>query len=322
MAELTLHPPTPSLSRQRQVLVRRLAGLLETPMLVLAFAWLYVRYGTTTRGEALLYGIKPVVIAVVIQAVWGLGRTALKTRWMVGLCAAVTALYLLGINELLLLFGTALLVTLVVNRARLRARTATGMVPPWALPLPALFAVAADANVPYSVARLFVTFLKIGAVLYGSGYVLLAFLRSDFVNHLGWISEQVLLDAVAVGQFTPGPVFTTATFIGYYVGGFEGAVVATLGIFLPAFFFVALSVPLMPHVRRSSWTAAALDGVNVAAVGLMAAVAWDLGRAAIVDWLTALLALVTAVILVRFKVNSAWLVLAGGAVGLVYKGLM
>ena len=155
-------------------------------------------------------------------------------------------------------------------------------------------------------------------MLYGSGYVLLAFLRNDFVNHLGWLTNQQLLDAVAVGQFTPGPVFTTATFIGYLVGGFSGAALATLGIFLPAFVFVALSVPILPHLRRSPWTAAALDGVNVAAVGLMAGVAWELARAAMVDWFTALLAAVAAIVLIRFRVNSAWLVLGGGIAGILY----
>jgi chromate transporter len=193
------------------------------------------------------------------------------------------------------------------------------------LPCPAkataLFAVAAGAAIAYSPLRLFLIFLKIGSVLYGSGYVLLAFLRNDFVNHLGWLTSQQLLDAVAVGQFTPGPVFTMATFIGYLVGGFSGAAIATLGIFLPAFVFVVLSVPVLPHLRKSPWTAAALDGVNVAAVGLMAGVAWELARAAVVDWFTALLAVVAAVVLIRFRVNSVWLVLGGGIAGILYRTL-
>ena len=136
---------------------------------------------------------------------------------------------------------------------------------------------------PVSLTTLFLTFLKIGAVLYGSGYVLLAFLRNDFVERLGWLTDQQLLDAVAIGQMTPGPVFTTATFVGYLVAGVPGAVLATVGIFLPAFVFVALLHPLVPRLRRYPWTAAMLDGVNVAAMGLMAAVTWLLGRDAIVD---------------------------------------
>ncbi len=175
----------------------------------------------------------------------------------------------------------------------------------WALPN-ALLAQAAAT--PVSLSTLFFTFLKIGAVLYGSGYVLLAFLRNDFVERLGWLTDQQLLDAVAIGQVTPGPVFTTATFIGYIVGGAPGAALATLGIFLPSFLFVALTNPLIPRLRSSPWMSAFLDGVNVAAVGLMVAVTWELGRAAMVDWLTLALALSAAVLLLRFKVNSTWLI--------------
>jgi chromate transporter len=166
--------------------------------------------------------------------------------------------------------------------------------------------------------QLFLIFLKIGAVLYGSGYVLLAFLRNDLVIRTGWLTNQQLLDAVAIGQFTPGPVFTTATFIGYVLGGLPGAVLATVGIFLPSFVFVAAVNPLIPRLRASPWMSALLDGVNVAALGLMAGVTWELGRAAIIDWLTALLAILAAVLLLRFKLNSAWLVLGGGLVGLAY----
>jgi len=178
-------------------------------------------------------------------------------------------------------------------------------------------AVAADAVVSYSATRLFLTFLKIGSVLYGSGYVLLAFLRSDFVERYGWLTEQQLLDAVAVGQFTPGPVFTTATFVGYVTGGFWGAVVATVGIFLPAFLFVAVTNPLLPKLRQSATISALLDGVNVAAIGLMAAVSITLGRAAIVDVWTAMLAVGAFGLLLRYKINSAWLVLIGGGVGVL-----
>jgi chromate transporter len=166
-----------------------------------------------------------------------------------------------------------------------------------------------------SLTTLCLTFLKIGAVLYGSGYVLLAFLRNDFVERLGWLTDRQLLDAVAIGQFTPGPVFTTATFIGYVLAGWPGGFLATLAIFLPSFAFVALSHPLVPKIRASATAAAFLDGVNVAALGLMLAVAWQLGRAAIVDIPTALLALGAAVALLVFRVNSAWLVLAGAVVG-------
>lgn len=297
--------------------------ILPAAFLVLVFAWLYVRYGTTTGGTWLLYGIKPVIIAVVVQALWGLGRTAIKNIFFAALCAAVVALYLLGVNVIFLLFGGVLLVMLVENGRRLvRER---GTVHAVALPVgwkaTVLFATVTGAAVAYTPLRMFLTFLKIGAVLYGSGYVLLAFLQGNFVDHLGWLTQQQLLDAVAVGQFTPGPVFTTATFVGYVVGGFTGAVMATLGIFIPAYIYVALSVPILPHLRKSPWTAAGLDGVNVAAVGLMIGVTVQLGRAAILDWFTALLALIAAVLLIRFKINSAWIVLGGGIAGILFKAL-
>jgi chromate transporter len=192
-----------------------------------------------------------------------------------------------------------------------------GGLPLLPLPLPAWQPPAA----PVDLARLFLVFLKIGSVLYGSGYVLLAFLRSDFVVRLGWLTDQQLLDAVAIGQFTPGPVFTTATFIGYLLGGWPGALLATVGIFLPAFIFVAAVNPLVPRLRRSPWLGALLDGVNAAALGLMAAVTWELARAAVVDGVTLALALAAAVLLLRFKVNSTWLVLGGGLFALLWRWL-
>lgn len=303
----------------RGLIVAGACFILPAATIVLALAWAYVQYGSTPTGESLLYGIKPVVIAVIAQALWGLGRTAIKSVFLLAVGLAAAALYLLGFNELAILFGGAVLVFLVrtVLGALPRPPGAVAVLPIGALPLPELPALfLQSAVVPVSLTTLFLTFLKIGAVLYGSGYVLLAFLRGDFVERLGWLTDQQLLDAVAVGQFTPGPVFTAATFVGYLVAGVPGAILATLGIFLPSFAFVALLHPLVPRLRRYPWTAALLDGVNVAALGLMAGVAWQLCRDAIVDPLTALLALVAAVLLVRFRVNSAWLVLAGGAIGI------
>ncbi len=185
------------------------------------------------------------------------------------------------------------------------------------VPPPTLAAGVAAGVASASLGSLFGTFVKIGSVLFGSGYVLLAFLRADFVERFGWLTERQLLDAVAVGQVTPGPVFTTATFVGYLVAGWAGAVVATVGIFLPAFVFVALSGPLVQRIRRSPVAGAALDGVNVASLALMAVVTWQLGRAAVVDGVTVLLALVSALLLVRFRVNSVWLVAGGALIGLL-----
>ena len=307
----------------RGLLVAGTLFILPAATIVLALGWAYVQFGATPAGEALLYGIKPVVIAVVAQALWGLGRTALHGPLLFVVGAGAAALYLVGFNELAILFGSALIVLLVRTIQHLPPRQlgAATAAPFAGLPLTMLPTLLQAVPVPVSLMTLFLTFLKIGAVLYGSGYVLLAFLRNDFVVRLGWLTDQQLLDAVAIGQMTPGPVFTTATFIGYLVAGVPGAVVATVGIFLPAFIFVSLLHPLVPRLRRYPWTAAMLDGVNAAAMGLMAAVTWLLGRDAIVDPLTATIAIVAAVLLIRFRVNSSWLVLTGAIVGLAVNQL-
>ena len=301
------------------------AFILPAATITLFFAWLYVRYGTTAQGEWLLRGIKPVVLAVVVQAIWNLGRTAFKSVPLAAVGALVFALYLLGVNEIALLFGGAL-VGFILQRAlggKMRLPSASSialpLLSPSALPLVAL---ATTTVVAFSQVRLFLTFLKIGSVLYGSGYVLVAFLRNDFVERLGWLTERQLLDAIAVGQFTPGPVFTTATFVGYVSGGFPGAILATVGIFLPAFVFVAIAHELINRLMALAWVRPLLDGVNVAAIGLMTAVAVVLARDAVVDVLTAALALAAFVLLVRFRVNSAVLVAMGGAVSLAWHYLL
>ena len=235
----------------RGLIVGGLCFIMPAALITLALAWAYVAYGATPAATWLLYGVKPVIIAVVVQALWGLGRSAVKS-WLLGLVGLATlSLYLLGFNEIALLLGGGALVMLIGNLRRLRdAKPGHGLGAALLLGAPnALLAQA--AAVPISLTTLFLTSLKIGAVLYGSGYVLLAFLRNDFVERLGWLTNQQLLDAVAIGQVTPGPVFTTATFIGYIVAGTPGAVLATIGIFLPSFLFVALSNPLIPRLRRS-----------------------------------------------------------------------
>jgi chromate transporter len=300
--------------------------IIPAMAITLGFAWAYVKYGSTPEVSWLLYGVKPVIIGVVVQALWSLGRMAVRGWFMAAVGAAILALYLWGFNEIALLFGGALFVMLARSLSRLRGLRAAGA----GLLLPGLGAVkialplgvsAAAATASVSMVQLFLTFLKIGSILYGSGYVLLAFLRTDFVERLGWLTEKQLLDAVAVGQVTPGPVLSTATFIGYVLGSWQGALLATVGVFLPSFFFVAVTHQFIPHLRRWHWTSAMLDGVNIAALALMAGVTWQLGRAAVVDPLTGVLAVLGALLLVRFGVNSAWLVLLGGAVGFVYKGL-
>ena len=296
------------------LLVAGACFILPAATIVLALAAAYVRFHEQPESRALLWGVKPVVIAVVLQALWALGRTALKSAWLAVLAGAATALSLVGVHELALLLGAGF-TSLVAQWARGHAGSPTPRGLFAFLPaLPAASTAAAAA--PFSLGALFLFFAKVGAVLYGSGYVLLAFLRADLVDRWQWLTEAQLLDAVAVGQVTPGPVFTTATFVGYLLGGVTGAAVATLGIFLPAFLFVAASGPLVPRLRRSRLAGAFLDGVNVASLALMGVVAAYLGRAALVDVPTVLLALASTLLLVRFRVNSAWLVLMGALVGI------
>ncbi len=289
--------------------------VLPAMLIVLALAWAYVRFGTAAQAGWLFYGIKPVIIAIVLQALWVLGRKAVKNVPTAAVGLAVFGLYLLGVNVLVLLAAGGAVLVFVEGLRRIRKA------PPAAVWLPlALWNLPAAAGAAaYSLPVLFLTFLKIGAVLYGSGYVLLAFLRADLVVRLGWMTDQQLVDAIAVGQFTPGPVFTTATFIGYLLGGLPGALLGTLGIFLPSFGFVALAYPLLNRLRNSPWTAALLDGVIVASLGLMAGVTVQLGLAAIVDPWTLLLALTAAAVLFRFKLNATWLILAGALAGVAIK---
>jgi chromate transporter len=294
--------------------------ILPASIIVSVIAWAYVRFGALPAVSGILYGVKPVVIAVVFQALWWLGHAAIKTRGLFALAAAAIVAAALGINELVILFGAGLVMIVARRMATVRRDQATHIGALVAGSM-SVQAGAAAAAAPFGLLPLFGVFLKIGSVLFGSGYVLLAFLRSDFVERLHWLSERQLLDAVAVGQVTPGPVFTTATFIGYVLGGASGAAVATIGIFLPAFVFVALSGVLLPRIRHSTAARAALDGVNVASLALMAVVSAQLARAAIVDWITLASAVVAAVLLLRWRTNSAWLVLAGAVVGTLASAL-
>ena len=284
--------------------------ILPAMLLVMALAAAYVRFGATPQVNWLLLGIKPVIIAIIAQALWALGQKALTDRVTMAAAGLALALALVGVNELALLFGITLAVMLIRNW-RFWPRAAGALALPWGLS----WMVAAGAA-PFTLARLFLTFLKIGSVLYGSGYVLFAFVRADFVLRLGWLSDRQLIDAIAVGQVTPGPLFTTATFIGYLLGGAVGAVLATVGIFLPAFIFVAISGPLIPRLRTSPWAGALLDGANAASLGLMAAVTWQLARAAFSDWFTVGLGLLSALLLLRFRIPTTWLLLGGAAAGL------
>ncbi|MGH8883437.1 MAG: chromate efflux transporter, partial [Stackebrandtia sp.] len=271
----------------------------------------YVEYGQTPALEGILYGIVPVVIAIIAHALFGLLRTVIKKLWLGVLAVAALAVYFLGVNELAILASGGL-IAIAVRVAGTWRTGANG----FAIPL--LWAGGPVFGDPTAgqLGQLFATMLKIGAVLYGSGYVLLAFLRGDFVDRLGWISNEQLIDAVSIGQVTPGPVFTTATFIGYLVAGLPGAFVATVAIFLPSFVFVGLLTKLTGWLRSRGWTSALLDGVNATALALMAGVSFQLGITAIIDPLTAAIAVATLVLLWRTKLNSAWYIGAGALIGL------
>jgi chromate transporter len=284
------------------------AFILPAALVVGVLAWVYVRYGRTPAVAEVFDGVKPAVVAVVAQAVAGLARTAVRSIRLALLGAAVLAAYLAGLTEpVLLLLAAALAAALAVRPA------------PPAVGAGVALALAATPAAPRAGVRLddlFLVFLKVGGLLFGSGYVLLAFLRRDLVETHRWLSEAELLDAIAIGQFTPGPVFTTATFVGYLLAGVPGAVVATVAIFLPSFLFVAALEPLVGRLRRSPVASAGLDGLNVAAVALMAGVTWHLARDAVAGPPTAILALLSLVALVRWRPNPAWVVAAGAACGL------
>ena len=301
------------------LLVAGMCFIVPAVLITLAIAWAYVKFGSLPQAQALLYGIKPVIIAVVVQALWRLGRTALRDSILIALGVMSVVASFLGVNELVVLFGAGIVMAAYRwMRERFSNGASAGalaMFPKFAI----LKAVAAGAA-PFSLMALFLFFLKVGAVLFGSGYVLLAFIQADLVDRLHWLTKAQLLDAVAVGQITPGPVFSTATFVGYLLGGVPGATVSTIGIFLPSFVFVALSGLVLPYLRRSPVTAAFLDGVNVGALALMVLVTWQLGIAAMVDFTTIALAIVSAFLLLRYQFNSAWLIVMGGIVGILALG--
>lgn len=301
------------------LLVAGASFIVPATLIITAVAWAYTRYGKLPDAAALLYGVKPVVIGVVAVALWRLGRSAVKTAPLALLGLLAVVMLMLGVHELAVLGGAGA----VMAGARLLRgsprRTASALLL-GALAASNVGAAAASAPAaPFGLFQLFLVFAKTGAVLFGSGYVLLAFLRADLVERLGWMTEHQLLEAIAIGQMMPGPVFATATFIGYILGGPAGAVLATIGIFFPAFVFVAISGPLVPRLRHSPVAGAVLDGVNVASLALMAVVAWYLGRAALVDVWTTALAVAVVFALTRYRVNSALLVVAGGLLGWFFR---
>jgi chromate transporter len=307
----------------RGLVVAGACFIIPAALMVTVIAWAYVRYGSLPHVQGILYGIKPVVVAVIVQALGKLSRTGLRTPLLAVIAVIAAMLSAIGISPIGVLIVAGLLsVAARGMKGRLLSAgflsavapgLASSSVPRLLGTITAMFAVA--AAFPVSLSRLFLSFLKIGSVVFGSGYVLLAFLRTEFVEHLHWLTDQQLLDAVAVGQFTPGPVFTTATFIGYVVAGWAGAMVATIGIFLPGFVLVWLSGPLIPKLRGSPVFSVALDGVVAGSLALMAVVTWQLGKASLVDWPTLAIFALGLILLLRLKVNSAWLIVGAGIVG-------
>lgn len=288
--------------------------ILPAATITLFLAWLYTTYGTLPQVQTLLWGIKPAVLAIILSAVWKLGRKAVKNWGLAGLGALVLAAVLLGADEVLVLLVGGLLGMLL-----------WGLVRHWqGLPLLLFWPgfvqqTLGNQTVPgVSLIDLALFFLKVGATLYGSGYILVAYLQGGLVEQLSWLTQEQLLDAIAIGQFTPGPVLTTATFVGYLIAGLPGGIIATVAIFLPSFIFVLILNPLIPKMRRSKWLSAFLDAVNVSAVALMTAVLILLGRASLTSWPAAVIALAAAIASLRFQVSSVWIILGGAGLGYLF----
>jgi chromate transporter len=293
----------------RGLAVAGLCFILPASLATLALAWAYVRFGSLPQAQGLLYGAKPVMLAIIVQAVWKLGRTAFR-NWAMALAGlACLAAVLAGAPPFAVLLASGGLF-LLLSWLRSNSGATLSLA---ALPFGFTGAVAGVAGF----ASIFLVFLKLGVVVFGSGYVLVAFLKADLVDRLHWITEPQLLDAITAGQLTPGPVFATATFLGYLLRGWAGAAVATIAIFLPSFFMAGAVGALADHIRKSKLAAAFLDGVNAAAVALMASVVLLLGRTSLVDSWTWALGLVSVVLLLRFKINATWLILAGAAIGIL-----
>jgi chromate transporter len=316
------------------LLVAGICFIVPAAAIVLGIAWIYVGCAQLPAVSRVMDGIKPVIIAIIVQALLSLSKSALKSPFLKIMAAIIFSACFFSNNEIGLLLGggIASLLWSAGNRQEPIGKPRTVVLVLLTL-LVLVFAAgslqfhpnqiagsetgSAHALVPYSPSRLFWYFVKIGSVLYGSGYVLLAFLRADLVQQWHWLTSAQLLDATAVGQVTPGPVFTTATFIGYLLGNAEGAFLATIGIFLPAFFFVAVTAPFVQRVRGSKIAGATLDGVNVASLALMAFVTFELGKDFLSQPLFVVESLTATFLLCKYTINPTWLILGGALIGLI-----
>ena len=287
------------------------------------FAYLYVNYGTLPQVSPLLYGIKPVVLAIIVNAIWGLGKKAVKTRKLLIIAIAVGLItWFAKVNEVMALLLGGILGMIWLRSSNQINLMIIGLTTSTFLQTTATVNTAINNHVSVPLWQLGLFFLKVGSVLFGGGYLLIAFLQGGLVEEFGWLTQQQLLDAIAIGQFTPGPVLSTATFIGYIIAGFPGAIVATLGIFLPSFLLVAALNPFMNPIRNSSWTRPFLDAVNVSAVALMVLTTIQLGIATLivpktpyVDFLGLGISIISAILAIRYRINAAYLILGGGIIG-------
>lgn len=315
----------------RGLWIAGLCFILPATLITLALAWAYVRYGTTPAGEGIILGVQPFMLAIIVQAIWGLKGAMLKGVETFALVFVVAFASAVGVGEVVLIFGAGFALLLAHTLVRLFTRNArrnldilpsNGRRGRWRGPFTRRWALAPltlAAHPPgYSPWELLLVFLKIGSLLYGSGYVLLAFMQTEFVDHRAWLTQTQLVDAISAGQFTPGPVFSTAAFAGYVIDGWRGGIIAAAGIFLPSFVFVTLTHPIVPRLRRSTRAAPFLDGVNAAALALMVVVTVRLGLEVLDGWYSAILFAAGIAALLRFNPNSAWLVLAGLVAGLAY----
>jgi chromate transporter len=309
-----------------------LPGVVMTGVL----AWAYVTFGAIPQVAFLLYGIKPAVLGVIVDALWRLGKKAVKSSKLLSIAIAVSVVvWFAHVNEIIALFGGGLVGMLwlqLPNQGKNSTDGANlviaGVTTGVAVKVSAVTTIGSTAIIPVSLWQLGYSFLKIGGTLFGGGYVLLSFVRSEFVEGYGWLTQQQLLDAISIGQFTPGPILSTATFIGYIMAGVPGSIVATIAIFLPSFILVAVSNPLIPHLRKSKWMSAFLDAVNVSALGLMVVVTLQLAIDTLsipnppyIDILGGSIALISTILATRFAVNSIWLILGGAAIGSVAHAL-
>jgi chromate transporter len=297
------------------LLIAGAAFILPSALMMVALGWAYVRYGALPQLAGVLWGVKPVVVVLIAQALWALGKTLLKSRELMVIAAIVLGLAAMHVATLALLIGTGV-AWIVANRFGQSRGERNGIT---AAAVSAAGGAAVSTSAAVTTGGVFVYFLKIGALLFGSGYVLLAVLREDLVTRMHWLSESQLLDGIAVSQATPGPFFTVATFLGYVLSGWRGAGLATVGMFIPAFVYVAVTANVLPRLRKSPTAGAFLDGVNAAAVALMAFAGFQFARESVVTPLAAVIAVVSVVLAFRFRVNSAWLILGGAVCGLVAK---